>query len=259
MRGAGTGRGGAQQRPGRAPSRRCAPAGSRAATTRGCSSPACPTSRSVDVQRRAPARVPRGVLVGAHGQSTRAWSATARPPRRVGPAAGRPAPHQPRRLAVAGQDRGDPPRLGGQRGVERGDLLVVRAGARRSAAAVRGRRRAGPEDRGRSRRARRPGCRGRRCAAASRAGRAAAWCAAAAPRRRAGWPAAPRCGAVVVRSRPSASRRPRRRTGRTAPPPARRRPAPGRCGAQPLGVGEARARPGRPAAAPGSSRSRPAG
>ena len=105
---------------------RCAPAGRASATTRGCSSPAWPTSLAVDVQRGAAARVPRRVLRRPRRPASRRPArATVRAASTASAQSRRPARAPPARLLrAAGQDDGDAPRLGGQRRVQRRELLV---------------------------------------------------------------------------------------------------------------------------------------
>ena len=107
--GAGAGAGGGEARRDRAPSRRCARAGRASAITRGCSSPAWPTTAPSEQQLGAAARMPGRVRrpPGRRARPARRRATSAGRLDRVGPARpARPAPHQPARLDVAGEHDG---------------------------------------------------------------------------------------------------------------------------------------------------------
>ena len=217
--------------PGRAPSRRCAPAARARRTTRGCSSPACPTTPAVDGQSSAQRPGCHGACSSGRTSASTPTARATRPGRLDGVRPRRPAPPRPTSRPARGLRRAPLPRArgwAGQRGVERrrarrrsGGAVDRRRGAARSCVRPR------PEDRADLEQRDVGAPRGRRCGAASPAGPAAGWCAAAAPRRTAGWPAAratPRVvGGQAQRVESSVADE---RVGRHLDV-ARRRPAPG--------------------------------
>ena len=175
---------------GRAPSRRCAAGRPSAATTRGCSSPAWPTTTSADAQRRAATGVERRVLVLVHLRARRPPSPATRRAASIASAqaGGRPSPHQAASLPAGRRAPGRRRRGSRCSGSRRRARRCTSSGGRPPPPQDDAVRSWPPTARrpGRSRTPRRPWRRDRRCAAAWSAVRAAAWCAAWARRRRSG-------------------------------------------------------------------------
>ena len=160
-----------------------------------------------DPDARAAPRVPRRLV------ARRRPAARRRRPRRSGGrssiASAQPArpPGAPpaRALRRSGQHDRQVQRLVGQRGVQHGQRRRGRAVLSTAGSGGRGRVAARQEHRADLEHRAGRGCRERGCAAPCPAVRAAAWCASAAGRRPAGWPAPPR------RRRTSSAARPARR------------------------------------------------